>query len=183
MFYFYRNVEIKENENNEENEEHPKDYDSKLKRNPEKILKIAFAIFLFIIAFGSGFIGRITLHILIWHINPPMETPISVINTLGGLLEPNCSICTNDTSCTSKRNYIAVDESWIWALFLVIIAPYCFTFMSTFFKICFKSNKKLNWKVLVAVSLNKNSITIIYVILCHTGHIQWSVLLRRNDFS
>ncbi|XP_071150228.1 chitin synthase chs-2-like [Mytilus edulis] len=149
--YQTENVEIKENEDNEENGEHPKDYDSKLKRNPEKILKIAFAIFLFIIAFGSGFIGRITLHILIWHINPPMETPISVINTLGGLLGPNCSICMNETSCTSKRNSTAVDESWIWALFLVIIAPYCFTFMSTFFKICFKSNKKLNWKVLVAV--------------------------------
>ncbi|XP_063411465.1 chitin synthase chs-2-like [Mytilus trossulus] len=80
-----------------------------------------------------------------------METPISVINTLGGLLETNCSICINETSCTSQRNSSAVDASWIWALFLVIIAPYCFTFMSTFFKICFKSNKKLNWKVLVAV--------------------------------
>ncbi|CAC5405893.1 CHS1 [Mytilus coruscus] len=135
----------------EEIEEIPKEYDIKLKIKPEKILKIAFSIFLCIVAFGSGLVGRITLHILLWHINPPIETPISVINTLGGLLEPNCSICMNETSCTSNTRSTAVDESWIWALFLVIIAPYCLTFMSTFFRICFKSNKRLNRKVLFAV--------------------------------
>ncbi|CAC5405894.1 CHS1 [Mytilus coruscus] len=127
---------------------------SKLKESvcpqAEQILKIAFAIFLFILTFASGFIGRITLHILIWHINPPIESNVSNINTLGGLLEPNCA-CVSGTSCKGNTHYTAVDESWIWALFLVVIAPYCLTFMSTFSRICFKSNKELKWKVLMVL--------------------------------
>ncbi|XP_071150061.1 chitin synthase chs-2-like isoform X2 [Mytilus edulis] len=120
--------------------------------NPEQILKIAFAVFLFIIAFISGFIGRILMHIIIWHVNPPIQSEMSDMNTLGGLLEPECSTCTNDTSCTGTHS-TAIDDSWIWSLFLVIIAPYCLTFMSTFFRICFKSNKSLDWKVLLSLIL------------------------------
>ncbi|CAG2190747.1 CHS1 [Mytilus edulis] len=116
----------------------------------EKILKVAFAIFLFILTFASGFIGRITLHILIWHINPPIESNVSTINTLGGILEPNCA-CISGTPCIGTSHNTAVDESWIWALFLVVIAPYCLTFMSTFSRICFKSNKELDWRVLMVL--------------------------------
>lgn len=145
MLYYYRNGENKEDH---------KEYDMKesVCPPPEKILKVGFAIFLCIVVFGSGFIGRITLHILIWHINPPIESTISAINTLGGLLEPNCSTCVNETSCTRYTDSTAVDESWIWALFLVMIAPYFLTFISTLFRIFFKSNKAINWKVLLAVS-------------------------------
>ncbi|CAC5405891.1 unnamed protein product [Mytilus coruscus] len=52
-----------------------------------------------------------------------------------------------------NTNSTTVDESWIWALFLVIIAPYCLTFISTFFRIFFKSNKALNSKVLLVLIL------------------------------
>ncbi|XP_052079458.1 chitin synthase chs-2-like [Mytilus californianus] len=144
-----------ENGENSTNKEDYKEYDVKesLCPRPERILKIGFAIFLCIVAFGSGFIGRMTLHILIWHISPPVESTISAINTLGGLLEPNCSICTNETACMRNTNSTAVDESWIWALFLVIIAPYCLTFISTSFRIFFKSNKALNSKVLLVLIL------------------------------
>ncbi|XP_071149954.1 chitin synthase chs-2-like [Mytilus edulis] len=121
----------------------------------EKILKIIFAIFLFIIVFGSCFIARITLHILIWHITPPIETQDSVINTLGGLLVSNCSICDTSTSNTTTflPHSAAVDNTWIWALFLVITAPYFLTFFSTLFRLCFKSNAPLNCGVLLAVLL------------------------------
>lgn len=144
LFDICRDAESTEEQNN-----------SKLKGSvcpqAEKILKVAFAIFLFILTFASGFIGRITLHILIWHINPPIESNVSTINTLGGILEPNCA-CISGTPCIGTSHNTAVDESWIWALFLVVIAPYCLTFMSTFSRICFKSNKELDWRVLMVVS-------------------------------
>ncbi|XP_052079430.1 chitin synthase chs-2-like isoform X2 [Mytilus californianus] len=116
---------------------------------PEKILKIAFAISLFIIVLGSGFIARVTFHILMWHISPPIMSNDSNINRLGGLLEANCSAC-NRSDCSQSDLYFAVDEIWIWAVFLVIVAPYFLTFLSTFFRICFKTNKRLEWKVLFA---------------------------------
>ncbi|XP_052079428.1 chitin synthase chs-1-like [Mytilus californianus] len=119
----------------------------------DKILKIIFSIFLLIIVFGSCFVARITLHILIWHITPPIETSDSVINTLGGLLVSNCSSCntsmSNTTTCSVHS--AAVDETWIWALFLVIIAPHLLMFFSALFKLCVKSNAPLNMSVLFVV--------------------------------
>ncbi|VDI05627.1 chitin synthase [Mytilus galloprovincialis] len=118
----------------------------------EKILKIIFAIFLLVVVFGSCFIARISLHILIWHITPPIETSDSVINTLGGLLVSNCSFCvtSNTTTCSPHST---VDKTWIWALFLAIIAPYLLTFFTTLFRVSFKLSAPLNCGVLVLVLL------------------------------
>ncbi|CAC5411927.1 CHS1 [Mytilus coruscus] len=117
----------------------------------EKVLKIAFAAFLFLLITGSGLVSRITLHILIKHLNPPTST--TAIASFGGILRSNCTKCTSGITCVTSKERDTVDISWIWALSLVIVAPYFLTFFSTLFRICFKSNKPLEWKVLLVVML------------------------------
>ncbi|CAC5393469.1 CHS1 [Mytilus coruscus] len=118
--------------------------------SPEKILKVCFAICLFIIVICSGFVARISLHILIWHMSPPVQSGRSILGTLGGLLKSNCSTCSTYNTSVCNLDTSQVDETWIWAVFLVISAPYLLTFLSTLFRICFKSNKAINWKILCA---------------------------------
>lgn len=101
----------------------------------------------------SGFVARISLHILIWHTSPPIQSVRSTLGTLGGLLESNCSTCSTKNTTACNLDTSQVDESWIWAVFLVIIALYLLTFLSTFFRICFKSNKAINWKILFVVRM------------------------------
>lgn len=128
----------------------------------EKVLKIFFALFLFIIVLGSGWLARVSFHILIWHIQPPKESDNSN-NHLGGLLVNNCSTCvpvnvmlsdnsTGWTTCPSDIETSSIDITWVWATFFVIIAPYVLTFLSTLFRVIFKSNTKLKCKVLLSVS-------------------------------
>jgi hypothetical protein len=123
------------------------------------VLKVVFSSLLFAIVLGSGFVARITLHILLWHINPPDVSEDSALNTLGGLLQHNCTVCSNihnsSFNCTSQQETTTVDETWIWAVFLVIVAPYFFAFTSTLFRICLKSNVPINRKVLFLVRLIK----------------------------
>ncbi|XP_052072416.1 uncharacterized protein LOC127710528 [Mytilus californianus] len=124
------------------------------KCSAEKFLKICFASIMFLIALSSGFVSRITLHILIWHMNPPVQSNRSQINVLCGMLEPNCSSCYNENNCTKYNKHShseATDGNWIWAVFLVMIAPYFITFLETFFRICFKSNKKIDIAVLISI--------------------------------
>lgn len=121
----------------------------------EKCLKILFASFLVAIVIVSGYVARVTLHLLIWHIGPPFESETSThLNTFGRLLKPNCSNCrsNNDTICSGQADATGVDENWIWALYIVIIAPYCLTFLSGLSRICFKTNIEVNCKVLSWVS-------------------------------
>ncbi|XP_071150256.1 chitin synthase chs-2-like [Mytilus edulis] len=124
----------------------------------EKVLKIVFAAFLFFLITGSGLVSRITLHILIWHLQPPTST--TAIASFGAILRSNCTKYTsgNESVHTKERNM--VDISWIWALFVIIVAPYFLTFFSTLFRICFKSNKQLEWKVLLLVLLVETSHTV-----------------------
>lgn len=91
-------------------------------------------------ALVCGYIARVTLHILIWHIGPPMESNSSVshLSTLNGWLTPNCSTC-NGTTCQTD---MVIDGTWIRAVFVVIIAPYVLTILKSLLQICFKSNRK-----------------------------------------
>ncbi|CAG2190883.1 CHS1 [Mytilus edulis] len=106
----------------------------------EKSLTIVFAFVLFGTALVCGYIGRVTLHILIWHIGPPMESNISVshLSTLNGWLTPNCSNC-NGTACHIDRS---IDVKWIWAVFVVIITPYVLTILKSLLQMCFKTSEK-----------------------------------------
>lgn len=164
----------------------------------EKILKVIFAIFLFVTVLGSGWVSRISLHILVWHIQPPNNST-NTLNKLGGLLVEDCNshitagqsnlnmfvandwACLNTTftdlqcqintpmlKCFDSRSYI--DETWIWATFLVVIAPYILTFFSTLFRVIFKSNRQLKLAVFVPVSRillkdKKNTFEILFFLL------------------
>lgn len=128
---------------------------------PEKILKAVFAFILCVIVLGSGLVSRISLHILLWHIQPPVIST-NTLNQLGGFLEPNCLICLSSditlsnstagwTMCTISTEITPVDEKWIWATFLVVNVPNVFMFFSTGFRV-FKSNNPLIWQILLPES-------------------------------
>ena len=145
-------------QNKKENKNNPFEDPTSNIPSKEKVLKVYFTLLLFIVVVGCGIVARVTLHILIWHINPPNTSDNSVLNTFGGLLKNNCTVCsegaTDVTGCaTNKQERTIIDDTWIWAVFLVIIAPYVLTFMSTFCRICFKSNAELNYWVLLVVSV------------------------------
>ena len=158
---FLTNVYFRsEQQNKKENKNNPFEDPTSKSNYPskEKVLKVCFTLLLFIVVVGCGIVSRVTLHILIWHINPPNSSDNSILNTFGGLLKNNCTVCsegaTNVTGCTTnEQETTIIDDTWIWAVFLVIIAPYLLTFMSAFCRICFKSNARLNYWVLLVVSV------------------------------
>ena len=106
----------------------------KLWKTLEKILTISFAFCLFLIILVGGVTSRISLHILIWHLNPP------TINTMIG----------SHSQVTSGSSY--VDETWIWSVFLVIVVPYVFTAVACLKTICLRTTRKLHYKSLFWVS-------------------------------
>lgn len=103
-------------------------------------MTIVFAFVLFGTALVCGYIGRVTLHILLWHIGPPIESNNRVIHlsTLNGWLTPNCSNC-DGTVCQSDK---AIDEKWIWAVFVVITTPYVLTILKSLLQMCFKTSER-----------------------------------------
>lgn len=109
----------------------------------EGFLKLTFAAFLFVIILVSGILSRITLHIMIWHLQPPAGNITSRLGTMGYLLEFRDDQCENVDvlDCMNRSKY--VDEEWIWALFLVIIIPYIFGMFSSARKMC-KQNGEEN---------------------------------------
>ncbi|VDI43815.1 Hypothetical predicted protein [Mytilus galloprovincialis] len=109
----------------------------------EGFLKLTFAAFLFVIILVSGILSRITLHIMIWHLQPPAGNITSRLGTMGHLLEFRDDQCENVDvlDCMNRSKY--VDEEWIWALFLVIIIPYIFGMFSSARKMC-KQNGEEN---------------------------------------
>lgn len=123
------------------------------RRCRDKCLTITVAVFLFLTALGSGYIARVTLHILIWHISPQMESnnTVSRLVTLNRSMTPNCSNC----NITTYQTYMVFDGSWTWAIFLVIIAPYVFTILRCLWQLCFKSNKQQTF--------NKNAVVVVSI--------------------
>ena len=110
------------------------DQNENLWKTLEKILTISFAFCLFLIILVGGVTSRISLHILIWHLNPP------TINTTIG----------SQGNVTSGSSY--VDENWIWSLFLVIVAPYIFTAVECLRTICLRTTRKMHYNSLFWVS-------------------------------
>ncbi|XP_052079733.1 chitin synthase chs-1-like isoform X3 [Mytilus californianus] len=100
-------------------------------KTSEKILTVIFVGFLFLVVSGTALLSRVTIHILVWHIKPP-ELPRN--ND------------TNATFQTKQSLYHVVDETWIWALFITIVAPYGFTMCSSLKTMCLKKTRVLHFK-------------------------------------
>lgn len=74
-------------------------------------LRLFFSLFLFLFVLGTALISRLTFHIILINLNPP--TIFTTMNKFGG-----------DTGNTTAPFLPAqVHISWIWACFLVLVAP------------------------------------------------------------
>ncbi|CAC5377819.1 CHS1 [Mytilus coruscus] len=100
-------------------------------KTSEKILTVIFVGFLLLVVSGTALLSRVTIHILVWHIQSP-ELPRNN--------------ATNATFQTKQSLYHVMDETWIWALFITIVAPYGFTMCSSLKTMCLKKTRVLHYK-------------------------------------
>lgn len=95
-------------------------------------LRLICCFFLFIFVLATAFFSRITFHILLINLNPP--TIFTTMNKFGG-----------DTGNTTAPFLPAhVHISWIWACFLVLVAPSVHSFAYHLWYLC----RKRDWKVI-----------------------------------
>lgn len=106
-----------------------------------------------------------------WHLNTPTNSSMaSKYRRLGGLIQQidyithQGNASGNITSealgtITSEKEH-SVDETWVWAMFIVVIVPYVFATLSAFIRILFKTNKPLKPKITGVVSHFNSKLTL-----------------------
>lgn len=107
-------------------------------------LRLIFCFFLFIFVLGTALLSRLTFHILLINLNPP--TTFTTMNKFGG-----------DTGNTTAPFLPAqVHISWIWACFLVLVAPSLHSFAYHLWYLCRKRDRKV-------VGTDKNKVRMVFL--------------------
>ncbi|KAL4217243.1 Chitin synthase 2 [Mactra antiquata] len=103
-----------------------------------KVTKVVFAIFLFIFVLGTAVISKSTFSLLIANIFPPNS-------------DRNSSLKTSNYHYQYKTTKTAA--TYIWSVFLIVVAPYFFTTFTCCWRLTFKKIRPLEFKPLLVAIL------------------------------